>query len=153
MSYKLINRKCIVLCTLILILTSCVAKKTIVEKEYINKIDTLIVTKDRIITERFVDTLRIEKPCDSLGNLKPFKQSIYVPQGKIVIQSINGSIDAKIDLKAYESIFENKYRIKYEEKQKELSTEILRYKTPLWLLIYSVLLTAICLLLIKSKFL
>ena len=136
---------------LICILSSCATKKTTVKTEYIKKVDTLIVTKDRIITERFTDTLTVEKPCDSLGNLRPFKQSISVPQGKIEITSVDGSIQAKIDLKAYESIFENKYRIKYENKIKESSKEIVRYKTPLWLLIYSVLITIICALLLRFK--
>ena len=136
---------------IILILSSCAAKKTTIQKEYINKVDTLIVTKDRVITERFTDTLTVEEPCDSLGNLKPFKQSINVPQGEITIVSNNGNIEAEIDLKAYEIIFENKYRIKYEEKQKELSTEIIRYKTPLWLVIYSALITIICVLLLRFK--
>jgi len=130
---------------------SCATKKTTIKKEYIKQVDTLIVTKDRIITERFTDTLTVEKPCDSLGNLRPFKQSISVPQGKIEITSVDGSIQAKIDLKAYESIFENKYRIKYENKIKESSKEIVRYKTPLWLLIYSVLITIICALLLRFK--
>ena len=137
--------------TFIIILSSCAAKKTTTQKEYINKVDTLIVTKDRVITERFTDTLTVEEPCDSLGNLKPFKQSINVPQGEITIVSNNGNIEAEVDLKAYESIFENKYRIKYEEKKKELSTEIIRYKPPLWLVIYSALITIICVLLLRFK--
>jgi len=134
-----------------LLFLSCATKKTTIKKEYIKKVDTLIVTKDRIITKRFTDTLTVEKPCDSLGNLRPFKQSISVPQGKIELTSVDGSIQAKIDLKAYESIFENKYRIKYENKIKESSEEIIRYKTPLWLLIYSVVITVICALLLRFK--
>jgi len=133
------------------LMLSCATKKTTIKKEHIKQVDTLIVTKDRIITERFTDTLTVEKPCDSLGNLRPFKQSISVPQGKIDIISVDGSIQAKIDLKAYESIFENKYRIKYENKIKESSEEIIRYKTPLWLLIYSILITVICALLLRFK--
>jgi hypothetical protein len=134
-----------------LLFLSCATKKTTLKTEYIKKVDTLIVTKDRIITERFTDTIMVKEPCDSLGNLRPFKQSINVPQGKIEIVSVNGSIQAKIDLKAYESIFENKYRIKYENKIKESSEEIIRYKTPLWLLIYSALITVICALLLRFK--
>lgn len=136
---------------ILLAITSCATKKTTIQKEYINKVDTLIVTKDRIITERFTDTLTVENPCDSLGVLKPFKQSISVPQGEITIVSNNGNIEAEIDLKAYESLFESKYRTKYEEKQKELNVEIIRYKTPLWLIIYSALVTIICVLLLRFK--
>jgi len=138
-----------ILLIIVICLSSCVAKKTTIQKEYIKTVDTLIVTKDRIITERFTDTLTIKKPCDSLGILKPFKQVISIPQGNIVIQSTNGNIDAQIDLKAYESVFENKYRIKYNNKIKDSSIEIVKYKTPLWLIIYSVLITAICLLLLR----
>ena len=43
---------------------SCSSKKTVVEKEYINKTDTIVRLKDRVIIKPVNDTILIEKPCD-----------------------------------------------------------------------------------------
>jgi hypothetical protein len=53
-------------------LSGCAAKKTITE--YKDRIinDTIIKTRTEVLVERFTDTLTINQPCDSLGNLKPF---------------------------------------------------------------------------------
>lgn len=134
-----------------ILLSSCAAKKTITEKEYITKIDTLIITKDRTIVERFTDTLKIEQPCDSLGNLKPFKRTIVIPQGKIDIFNKDGNINAEIDLKAYEQLFESKYQKIYDQKLKDSKTEIIRNKIPFWIIIYSALITLICILLVRFR--
>jgi hypothetical protein len=66
-------------------LSGCAAKKTITE--YKDRIinDTIIKTRTEVLVERFTDTLTINQPCDSLGNLKPFKQLISTKQGKVSI--------------------------------------------------------------------
>jgi len=139
--------------TVIFILfTSCGTRKvTTTSKEIQTKIDTIVIEKNKTIVERFTDTLTIEKPCDSLGQLKSFKQSVLVPQGKIDIFSVNGNIQAEIDLKAFESTIEKKWQKIYESKIKEDREVIVKYKTPLWLIIYSLLITIICVLLLRIK--
>jgi len=139
--------------TVIFILfTSCGTRRvTTTSKEIQTKIDTIVIEKNKTIVKRFTDTLTIEKPCDSLGQLKSFKQSILVPQGKIDIFSVNGNIQAEIDLKAFESIIEKKWQKIYESKIKEDREVIVKYKTPLWLIIYSLLITIICVLLLRIK--
>ena len=139
--------------TVIFILfTSCGTRKvTTTSKEIQTKIDTIVIEKNKTIVERFTDTLTIESPCDSLGQLKSFKQSVLVPQGKIDIFSDNGNIKAEIDLKAYEKTIESRVEKKYEALLKDNYKEIVKYKTPIWLIIYSVLITIICVLLIRIR--
>jgi hypothetical protein len=139
--------------TVIFILfTSCGTRRvTTTSKEIQTKIDTIVIEKNKTIVERFTDTLTIEKPCDSLGQLKSFKQSVLVPQGKIDIFSVNGNIQAEIDLNAFESTIEKKWQKIYESKIKEDREVIVKYKTPLWLIIYSLLITVICVLLLRIK--
>lgn len=139
--------------TVIFILfTSCGTRRvTTTSKEIQTKIDTIVIEKNKTIVERFTDTLTIEKPCDSLGQLKSFKQSVLVPQGKIDIFSVNGNIQAEIDLKAYEKSIESRVEKKYDALLKDNYKEIVKYKTPLWLIIYSVLVTIICVLLIRIR--
>ena len=139
--------------TVIFILfTSCGTRRvTTTSKEIQTKIDTIVIEKNKTIVERFTDTLTIESPCDSLGQLKSFKQSVLVPQGKIDIFSDNGNIKAEIDLNAFESTIEKKWQKIYESKIKEDKEVIVKYKTPLWLIIYSLLITVICVLLLRIK--
>ena len=82
------------------------AKKVVTEYKEVVKRDSIFVTKEKLVVKRFTDTLTIKKPCDSVGNLKAFKRTFIVPQGKISLQGANNQIQAKIDLKGYESTIE-----------------------------------------------
>ena len=120
---------------LILFFFSCTAKKSTIEyKERIVK-DTIYKKVKETIVERFTDTLTIENPCDSLGNLKPFKQIVKVKQGNYTLKGINNTITAEIDLNAYKSIWEKEYESKNKSSIDTKEVEIIRYKTPLWLIL------------------
>jgi hypothetical protein len=144
------NKKSILL-ILIVIASSCASKKTITEyKDRVVK-DTIIKTRTEVLVERFTDTLTINQPCDSLGNLKPFKQLISTKQGKVSLQGKNNVITAEIDLNAYKEILEKEYKSKLDKNPIIKEKEVIRYKTPLWLIIYSLLITIICVLLLRIK--
>ena len=144
------NKKSILL-ILIVIASSCASKKTITEyKDRVVK-DTIIKTRTEILVERFTDTLTINQPCDSLGNLKPFKQLISTKQGKVSLQGKNNVITAEIDLNAYKEILEKEYKSKLDKNTIIKEKEVIRYKTPLWLIIYSLLITVICILLFRIR--
>ena len=121
-------RKIILL--LLLFSFSCRSSKTTVEKEFITKTDTLIVNKDRFITKKVVDTLFVENPCDSLGNLKPFKNVFKTDKANITIESVNGNIEARINLDSIVSSIESRYKIKDVEVIKDKEVEIIKYRTP-----------------------
>ena len=116
-------------------LSGCAAKKTITE--YKDRIinDTIIKTRTEVLVERFTDTLTINQPCDSLGNLKPFKQLISTKQGKVSIQGKNNVITAEIDLKAYKDVLEKEYISKLDKNTIIKEKEVIRYRTPLWLIL------------------
>jgi Trk-type K+ transport system membrane component len=109
---------------LLFLIFSCVAKKnTTTTKE---TKDTIYKTKTIKEVERFTDTLTIKQPCDSLGNLKPFKQLIKVKQGNISLTGLNNVITAEIDLKGYKEQLEQIYKSKYQNKTE--IKEVIRYK-------------------------
>jgi hypothetical protein len=114
------------------ILTGCVAKKTTTEYKEIIKTDSIYITKNTVIVERVLDSILIESPCDSLGNLKPFSKSLVLPQGKIKLFNDNGAIAHKIDLKAYEKTLETKYKLKYDKEVSKIKKSIVIYRTPFW---------------------
>jgi hypothetical protein len=113
----------------------CRSKKTVTESKEILKTDTIIKTKTETLVERFTDTLTIEQPCDSLGNLKPFKQIISASQGKVSIQGKNNVITAEIDLNAYKKIWETEYKSKLDKNVFIKDKEVIRYRTPLWIIL------------------
>ena len=136
---------------ILLILNSCVAKKTITDIQERIKIDTIYKTKTVKEVERFVDTLVIDKACDSLGNLKPFKQLIKTKQGNITLVGLNNQITQQIDLNGYKDVLEETYKTKYDSFVKNYSKEVVKYRTPLWAWIYIVGSALIIFLLLKIR--
>jgi hypothetical protein len=116
-------------------LSGCAAKKRITE--YKDRIinDTIIKTRTEVLVERFTDTLIINQPCDSLGNLKPFKQLISTKQGKVSLQGKNNVITAEINLNAYKEILEKEYKSKLDKNTIIKEKEVIRYRTPFWLIL------------------
>lgn len=119
----------------LLIFVSCSSKRTITEYKDRIVTDTIIKTKTETLVERFTDTLTIEQPCDSLGNLKPFKQLVSTKQGKVSIQGKNNVITAEIDLNAYKQIWETEYKSKQDKNTIIKEKEVVKYRTPLWLIL------------------
>ena len=120
---------------ILLLLFGCSSKKTITE--YKDRIvnDTIIKTRTEVLVERFRDTLTINQPCDSLGNLKPFKQLISTKQGKYTLTGSNNVITANLDLKGYKEILEREYKSKLDKNTVVKEKEVIRYRTPLWLIL------------------
>ena len=120
---------------ILLLLFGCSSKKTITE--YKDRIvnDTIIKTRTEVLVERFTDTLTIEQPCDSLGNLKPFKQLISTKQGKYTLTGSNNVITANLDLKGYKEILEKEYKSKLDKNTIVKEKEVIRYRNPLWLIL------------------
>jgi len=138
---KLQNKSYIFL--LLFFFIGCNASKSTIEyKERIVK-DTILQTKIEVLVERFTDTLTIKQPCDSLGNLKPFKQLVSTKQGKVSIQGKNNVITAEIDLNAYKQIWESEYKSKIDKNIVIKEKEVVKYRTPLWLIILCPILYAL----------
>lgn len=73
------------------------------------RIDTIrdykVITKFNAIH----DTLVIDNVCDSSGILTSFYSRIRIPQGKVVVRSIQNKIQATVDIDSIESVYRNKY--------------------------------------------
>ena len=136
---------------ILIVFANCRSKKVVTQYKEVIKRDSIFVTKEKRIIERFTDTLTIEKPCDSIGNLKAFKRTFVVPQGKISLQGSNNQIQAKIDLKGYENTIEQKYKTIYDKKVSELSSKEVKYKTPFYHWFIHVLCALVIFLLLRIR--
>lgn len=132
----------------IILLTSCTAKKVITKTSEVIKNDTIIVTKDRYITKSVNDTIVIDNPCDSLGILRPFKERLRTAQGQITIQSKNNVIEATINLDSIVQTIEKRYESKMVNLKQSSDTLKIKYKTPFWIVLslaFSVILNVLLL--------
>ena len=136
---------------ILIVFANCRTKKVVTEYKEVVKRDSIFVTKEKLVVKRFTDTLTIKKPCDSVGNLKPFKRTFVLPQGKISLQGTNNQINAKIDLKGYESTIEKKYKTIYNKKVSELSSKEVKYKTPFYHWFIHVLCALVIFLLLRIR--
>ena len=88
------------LLVLLVLLVSCKPTKTITTTTEKVRVDTIrdykVITKYNAVH----DTLTIDNPCDSSGILTNFYSKIKLPQGKVIIRSIQGKIQATIDRKS-----------------------------------------------------
>lgn len=137
---------------ILLLFTSCTAKKVVTQTRELVVNDTIILTKDRIVTKAVNDTILIESPCDSLGILKPFKQRLKTAQGEITIQSKNNVLEATINLDSIVQSIEKRYESKTVDTKEKSDTLKVKYKTPVWLVLSLVFSVIINLLLLRFKF-
>lgn len=137
---------------ILLLFTSCTAKKVITKSERVIVNDTIILTKDRIVTKAVNDTILIESPCDSTGILKPFKERLRTAQGQITIQSKNNVIQANINLDSIVQSIEKRYESKTVDTVQKSDTLKIKYRTPVWLVLSLVFSVIVNLLLLRIKF-
>ena len=119
--------------TIFTLLFGCVAKKTTTEFKEIIKRDSIYIIKDRFITQKVVDTLVVESPCDTVtGVLKDFEKEIRTNNAKVVLKSVKGSIQVSVNIDSIVSskITEFKQNYKLKTHKKDKAKVILR--TPLW---------------------
>ena len=137
---------------ILLLFTSCTAKKVVTQTREVVVNDTIILTKDRIVTKAVNDTILIDSPCDSTGILKPFKQRLKTAQGEITIQSKNNVLEATINLDSIVQSIEKRYESKTVDTTQKSDTLKIKYKTPIWLVLSLVFSVIVNLLLLRIKF-
>ena len=136
---------------LICILYSCVSKKVITETKEVVKRDSIYIIKDRFVTKQVNDTITIEKPCDSLGNLKSFDRIIKTNNVKVSLKSVNGNIEATVDIDSIVNSRIVEFKQNYQSKVEVKETEIVRYRTPLWVWFVITLEALVILLLLRIR--
>jgi len=105
-------------------LAGCKAKRI---EHTIYKTDTIKTNTVLKITEPQITDLTIYKPCDSLGNLKPFKYSFGTGKTKTTLKAINDTIyleqnidsivNSKIDTYKSSNVKETEIFIQYKNKK------------------------------------
>ena len=129
---------------ILLFLSSCTAKKTTTERTI--QRDTLQTSSFKYVSQPISTTLQINDICDSLGNIRPFKQLETSGQNKASVRTENNTLFLDLITGLSEKKEDTKKEIQYIEIEKEV--EIVRYKTPLWIwlaLISSILINIILL--------
>ena len=116
------------------LLFSCVAKKTSTEYKEVIKRDSIYIVKDRFITQKVIDTLIVEYPCDSVtGVLKNFEKEIITPQAKVKLKSVKGNIEVSVNIDSIVSSKVTEFKQNYESENHKKDKEKIIYLTPLWM--------------------
>jgi len=131
----------------LLLLSSCATKKVTTNKTIVEQTtDTVMIEKIREVIKPVKETIYIENPCDSLGNLKDFERVVQSQHGKITIKNEGGKIKADINLDSIVAGIEREYKSKMQSKSETTEKVIIKEKKPLWvylLIVYSVMVTAL----------
>ena len=136
---------------ILLLFSSCTAKKIITQTKEVIVNDTIILTKDRIVTKAVNDTILIESPCDSTGILKPFRERLKTTQGTITIKSNKNVIEANINLDSIVQSIEKRYESKTIDVKEKSDTLKVKYRTPVWLVLSLIFSVVVNLLLLRIK--
>ena len=132
-------------------LYGCVSKRVVTETKEIVKRDSIYIIKDRFITKQVNDTITIDKPCDSLGNLKSFDRVIKTNNVKITLKSVKGNIQATVNIDSIVNSRIVEFKQKYKSKVQVKETEVVRYRTPLWVWFVIILEALVILLLLRIR--
>lgn len=139
-------KKLTLLFTLVL-LSGCATKKVTTNKTIVEQsTDTVMIEKIIEVIKPVKETIYIENPCDSLGNLKDFEHVVQSQHGKITIKNEGGKIKADINLDSIVAGIEREYKSKIQSKSEVTEKVVVKEKKPLWvylLIVYSVMVTAL----------
>ena len=113
---------------------SCVSKKIVTEFKEVVKLDSVYIVKDRVVTERVLDTLVVESVCDSIsGVLRDFEKEINTTTAKVVLKSVKGDIQVTVDIDSIVNSKVTEFKLNYKTKIETKEINITKYKTPLWI--------------------
>ena len=134
------------------LLFGCGSKKTVTEFKEVIKRDSIYIIKDRFITQKVIDTLVVDSPCDSVtGTLKDFEKEIRTNNAKVTLKSVKGSIQVSVNIDSIVSSKVTEFKQNYKSETQIKEVEIVRYKTPFWLWMLVILEGFIIFLLFRLK--
>jgi hypothetical protein len=130
---------------------SCKPLHSVTTTKEIVRIDTVrdykVITKFQAVH----DTLTIDNPCDSSGILANFYTKIKVPQGKIIIRSVQGKIQATVDIDSIESVYQDKYKSKSTTSTHKSEKVIRTNEIPKWAIWFMAISGVLSFLYIREK--
>lgn len=119
-------------------MTSCHATKSVVSESNTVSRDSIILIQRDIVREPIDMIMYVDKPCDELGNLKPFKQ-VYNQKGvSLSLSNKDGAIESKIALKGTTDTTITDKKTSTVEVIKSKTIETIKYRVPkiiIWILI------------------
>jgi len=111
----------------IILLSGCRTKYKTIET---TKNDTLRVEKIVKINVPQIQTVTIESPCDSLGNLKPINYINTTGKVKTSLRSVNNALLLEVNIDSIQEVWEKEYKSKSKTViQKE---KVIVYKNRSW---------------------
>ncbi len=135
----------------ILLIVSCKPLQNATVTKEVVRIDTVrdykVITKFNAVH----DTLTIENPCDSSGILTSFYSRIRIPQGKVIVRSVQGKIQATVDIDSIESVYENKYRSLVNKSVKNKEILVVKNVIPKWAIWFMAISGVLSFLYIREK--
>ena len=123
---------------ILLLLFGCASKKTVTEFKEVIKLDSIYITNDRYITKQINDTITIEAPCDTLGRLKDFSRVIRANNVKLSLNSVKGNIQAAFNIDSLVNSRISEFKQNYKSKTEIKEKVVVKFKTPLWLILLAI---------------
>ena len=144
------SNKCYIILTLFFF-TSCASRINVTETETNSVKDSIVYIKEKEIIPPIIDTLFVESPCDSLGNLKDFDKEIRTPKTALNLRSRNGRIEVLFDQQEIisENITSNNISESVSEKISDKKEVI--YKTDIKLILILIISVLLNIFLLKEK--
>lgn len=125
---------------------NCRTKKTVTE--YKDKIvhDTIIKNVTKTVTKQIKDTILIEEPCDSIGNLKDFSRVIKNDKAKVEVSNSKGNIEVKINIDSLVNSKVEEFKKNYKSEVVIKEKEVVKFRTPWYMFVilgFSILLNIV----------
>lgn len=140
---KNIGKIIIILIISLPFLYNCRSHRTVTE--YRDRVvhDTIIKNVTKTVTEQIKDTILIEEPCDSLGNLKDFSRTIKNDKAKIEVSNNKGSLQVEVDIDSLVNFRIEEFKKNYKSEVVIKEKEVIKFRTPWYMYViigFSVLL-------------
>ena len=129
------------------ILIGCKAKETTVERTQTS--DTLISKSFEYVSKPIETKYTFSIECDSLGNVKEIKTFESSGLNSASVKLKNNQLDLRLITGMSQSKTDTIYKTKYKDVLK--TSDVVRYKTPLWMWITIILQTLVIILLFRFK--
>jgi hypothetical protein len=132
---------------------ACKAQKSTTEYKEVIKVDTFIRTQTNTIYKGVIDTITIDNPCDSLGIINQFYSKLILPNGTIQIKSKGNKLVAIANFNDISSSNKQEKQISNQTNTNKIQKEIIKYRTPSWIIATILIESIIILLYLYFRFL
>jgi len=129
------------------LLIGCKAKETTVKRTQTS--DTLISKSFEYVSQPIETNYSFSIECDSLGNVKEIKTFESSGLNSASVKLKNNQLDLRLITGMSQSKVDTIYKTKYKDVLK--TSDVVRYKTPIWMWITIILQTLVIILLFRFK--